>query len=245
MPKYISIAFLLLILVFGCSEDFNGSDDLTTTPLNTIMALGASRVQGNRPDFEGFRYELWKDLVENNWSIDFIGTQVDDANYPDLDNSSFDRDHEGRGGWTSGQILENIKSWIDKTGAPDIVLFSSPGGNDALQNLSYDDALNNIASIIDILQNANPNITIIIEQMAPGTSSIMVGELKDRFTQAQQDVIRIANDKSTATSTVVAVDMFTGFNDNMLADLVHYNEEGARFIADRYYAVLTQFLRIE
>lgn len=30
---------------------------------------------------------------------------------------------------------------------------------------------------------------------------------------------------------VVAVDMFAGFSDELLADDVHYNEVGARFIA--------------
>ena len=70
------------------------------------MPLGASRVQGNRPEYESFRYELWKDLIDNDWTFDFIGTQTDEATYPIYNNLSFDLDHEGRGGWTSRQSYQ-------------------------------------------------------------------------------------------------------------------------------------------
>ena len=83
------------------------------TPVNvntgyTIMPLGASRAEGARPLYESFRYELWKKLIENNKSFDYIGTQTDDASYPMFNNMDFDTDHEGRGGWTSGEILANL-----------------------------------------------------------------------------------------------------------------------------------------
>jgi hypothetical protein len=58
----------------------------------------------------------------------------------------------------------------------------------------------------------------------------------------QQEVLNIAANKTTTTSSVMAVDMFTGFNDNLLADDVHYNEAGAVFIANRYYTILINVL---
>jgi lysophospholipase L1-like esterase len=118
------------------------------------------------------------------------------------------------------------------------VLFSSPGGNDALQELPYDQAVSNINSIIDILQADNPEVTIIIEQMAPGRSEIMTVELTNYFEQMQQEVLNMAENQTTSASQVIAVDMFTGFTDSFLADDVHYNETGADFIATRYYEVL-------
>ena len=156
--------------------------------------------------------------------------------------TDFDVDHEGRGGWTSGQILSELESWLNETGAPDIVLFSSTGGNDALEELPYQNAVQNINEIIDILQANNPNITIIIEQMAPGRSDIMTPELTDYFEQLKQEVLSIATNQSTSTSQVIVVDMFTSFNDSLLADDVHYNEAGAEFIAYRYYNVLENIL---
>jgi|TARA_B110000259_G_C13945670_1_gene374601 hypothetical protein len=38
--------------------------------------------------------------------------------------------------------------------------------------------------------------------------------------------------------------MFTGFNDGLMADDVHYNEAGSEFIANRYYNVLVNRIGI-
>ena len=232
-----------LMIYNSCNKD---EDDINPKPqsnsINKILPLGASRVEGARPEYESFRYELWKDLIENNWTFDFIGTQSDNATYAPFDNENFDIDHEGRGGWTSGQILDGLNDWLTQSGMPDIVLFSSPGGNDALEELSFEQAVSNINSIIDILQENNPNVTIIIEQMAPGRSDIMTPELTNYINQMQQEVVNISTNQSTSTSQVIAVDMFTGFDDSFLADDVHYNGSGAEFIATRYYNELENIL---
>lgn len=225
----------------------NMSNDLNTKPsstsINRIMPLGASRVEGARPDFESYRYELWKDLIENDWDFDYIGNRTDEASYPTFNGKSFDVDHEGRGGWTSGEILEGINEWLDAVGSPDIVLFSSPGGNDILNGLaSYDETVSNINEIIDILQARNPNVTVIIEELAPGKSSFMTPKMTADFLAIQQEVKSIAESQTTSTSKVISVDMFTGFTDALLADEVHYNEAGADFIATRYYQVLVDIL---
>ncbi|MDG1790722.1 MAG: GDSL-type esterase/lipase family protein [Flavobacteriaceae bacterium] len=234
--------FLLLLTINACNKGDDSSLSPQSTSINKILTLGASRVEGSRPEFESYRYELWKSLKENNWIFDFIGTQTDESSYPTFNNMNFDLDHEGRGGWTSGEILNGLGDWLNQTGSADIVLLSSPGGNDALEGMPYSQAVFNINNIIDILQADNPSVIIVIEQMAPGRSDIMTIELTDFFTQMQQEVINIAVNKTTTSSTVIAVDMFTGFNDGLLADDVHYNEAGAVFIANRYYNILINVL---
>ena len=233
-----------IVILFSCGKDdkITSGDNNSNATINKIMPLGASRVEGARPFFESFRYELWKDLIDGGWTFDFIGTMNDEASYPEYNNQSFDADHEGRGGWTSGEILADINKWLDETGAPDIVLFSSPGGNDALQSLPYADVVSNINAIIDAIQSANPNVTIIIEQLAPARSDAMTTELTDYFNQMQEDVITIADAQSTTTSKVLPVDMFTDFTDEYFADEVHYNEAGAIIIAERYYNLLVNIL---
>ena len=206
------------------------------------MPLGASRVEGARPDFESYRYELWKLMIERKWDVDYVGTEEDEASYPSVGGVSFDNDHEGRGGWTSGDILEGISGWLNSVGAPDIVLLSSPGGNDGLAGQSYDQAVENINAIIDIIQGANPNVVIIIEQMAPGNSSIMTETLTSFFERMNQQILTIASEQTTSTSQVVPVDMYSGFNDNLLADDVHYNQAGAEFIAQAYLSALSSFI---
>ena len=240
MKKNLTTIFIVS-LILGCSNDEDSPKPLSTS-INKIMTLGASRVEGSRPDYESFRYNLWKNLIENNWTFDFIGTQSDQASYPSFNGLDFDIDHEGRGGWTSGEILDGLNDWLTETGPPDIVLFSSPGGNDALQELSYSEAVSNISSIIDIIQSNNPNCIIIIEQMAPGRSNIMTSELTYFWNKIQQDVLDISENKTTSASQVIAIDMFSGFGDNFLADDVHYNEDGAVFIANKYYNALVNLL---
>ena len=175
--------------------------------------------------------------------FDFIGTQTDESTYPQFNNMIFDCDHEGRGGWTSDDILEELYNWLSQTGPPDFVLFSSPAGNDALEELSYTQAVSNINDIIDVIQEFNPNTTIIIEQMAPARSDIMTPELTGFLEQMKKDILTIAESKTTSKSEVIAIDMYTGFNDSLLADDVHYNEDGAKFIAERYFDVLVNILQ--
>ena len=240
--KILFLIGISILTFHSCDKVDDSIPSHPNTSINKILTLGASRVEGSRPEFESYRYELWKDLKENNWIFDFIGTQTDEAYYPTFNNMNFDKDHEGRGGWTSGEIQDGLDNWLNQTGPADIVLLSSPGGNDALQGLSYSQAVVNINNIIDILQADNPSVIIVLEQMAPGRSDIMTTELTDFFTQMQQEVINIAVNKTTTSSTVIAVDMFTGFNDDLLADDVHYNEAGAVFIANRYYNILINVL---
>ena len=231
-----------MIIFVSCNEEGDIQPKPQSNSINKILNLGASRVEGGRPKYESYRYELWKKLKENDLIFDFIGTQTDESTYPQFNNMIFDCDHEGRGGWTSGNILEEIYNWLSVTGPPDFVLFSSPAGNDALLGLSYTQAITNVNGIIDIIQDFNPNTTIIIEQMAPARSDIMNSELTNFLEQIKKDILTIAESKTTAKSEVIAVNMYSGFNDNLLADDVHYNEDGAKFIALRYFDLLVNLL---
>jgi len=105
--RYTSIlAILSMLVLLGCER-------LNQDPsLNRILPLGASRVQGERPYYESYRYELWQLLVNDEWDFDFIGTLEDDANYPRHNGKRFDRDLEGRGGWTSTEIRYGLPYWV-------------------------------------------------------------------------------------------------------------------------------------
>lgn len=241
--------FIIVFALYSCNNKSSDPTPVATGDVSTatrILPLGASRVEGARPSFESYRYELWKLLVSNNKSFDFIGSATDNASYPAFNNKNFDTDHEGRSGATSGEVLTeltgSIGQIIAKSGTPDIVLFSSPGGNDGLQNLSFDQAVQNVNATIDLLQKNNPNVTIIIEKMAPPHSSASA-TIAAYLSRMNTEVSKIATAKTTTTSKVMTVDMFTGFTDAMLADQVHYNETGAGFIANRYYEVLKSIVK--
>jgi len=243
--------FLSSLGFYSCEDDENSNPQARLVPYvevekpyqTKIMSLGASRVQGARPNFESFRYELWKELIANSKSFEFVGTQLDTAKYNSFMGSLFDRDHEGRGGYTSAQILLGINNWLRLLpDTPNVVLFSSPGANDILIGLDYNQALFNINKIIDTIQHYNPKVTIVMEQLSPGLSTFMSTRQSNELSQMQQDVYSIANVKTTSSSRVIPVDMYTGFSDSLLADNVHYNVEGAKFIARRYFTVLDSLL---
>lgn len=244
--KFFTLALGLFMLFPSCSSDNDGEmpNDMTpSTSINKIMPLGASRVAGARPEYESYRYELWKLLVDSGLEFDFIGTENDDADYSQYAGLSFDRDHEGRGGITSGGIRAEIDLWLNEAGAPDVVLFSSPGGNDDLSEVTYDEVIANINAIVDAIQSVNPKATIIIERTAPPRSDGLTPEFLTNYNRILEDVVTIASEQTTSTSRVLTVDMATGFNDSFLADDVHYSEAGAAFIANRYYEVLENLLQ--
>lgn len=246
--KKITIVFIYSIfIIFSCENEAStneiNSPSNSSNSYNKIMPLGASRVDANRPYFESYRYELWKLLISSELEFDYVGTQNDNSDYPMYLGETFDVDHEGRGGWTAEGILSEINNWLDNTDIPDIVLFSAPGGNDALGGVDYNTIISNVNSIIDILQERNPNITIIIERPAPVHSSLMTGYINDYFTQLENDIEDLCLNQTTSSSQVTYVDMFTDFIDEYLADDLHYNQDGAQFIANKYYEVLIEILQ--
>lgn len=235
---YVLLALFLSWVSISCTSKENRGDDSPSIGKNRILNLGASRVEGARPIYESYRYELWKDLAAEDWDFDFIGTRKDRADYPQWQGESFDTDHEGYGGWTSAQLLSRLPHSLSVIGNPDIVLFSSPGGNDLLEGLNQAETLANINAIIEVLQAANPEVIIFLEQMAPAKSSFMNAELKSKLEQMHQAMAAMAQAQSDSSSKVMAIDMYSGFTDSLLADDVHYNSQGAQFIADRYYQTL-------
>ena len=64
----------------------------------------------------------------------------------------------------------------------------------------------------------------------------MTSSLTNNINDFNSQINSIANTLTTNTSKVIALDMNTNFNESYLADDVHYNEAGAKFIADIYFS---------
>lgn len=242
---WLSVAFLMMFTFSSCKQKSDEPTPATDVTAIRILPIGASRVEGRSPAHESYRYDLWKLLVGAGKSFDFIGSQKDEYAYPNFNGQAFDREHQAQGGYTSAQILELLQNSIDQivaeSGAPEIVLLGTPGGNDGLRGLPFENAVKNTNAIIDLLQAANPEVTIIIEQAAPPLSTLSA-DVHESNNRMNEEVINIAAAQTTSTSKVITVDMFTGFSDALLADGVHYNSAGAKFIAERYFEVLKGLL---
>jgi len=195
--------------------------------------------KGDDDGYESYRYELWKKCISNNYTIDFVGMQYDDGNYPEFNGFSFDRDHEGIGGIETVGVLDNIDEVLQQVNDFNIVLLCI-GGNDLLNGIDNPQtAIDNIHLIIDAIQNVHPDVTIFIEKIAPGNNEIMTPEFQLKLDEFNQLIAALAPIQTNANSNVTAVDMYTGFTENLLADDVHYNQDGALFIAERYFNAIS------
>ena len=234
-----TIALFAVILSLGLSscKDSDECENLPSTA-NTIeiLTLGDSRVEGATPDFESYRYELWKNLVDNNWDFDFIGTRIDGGEYETVNGLCFDNEHEGTGGATTIDNLETLQSvTFDQT--PEVALIGI-GGNDLVAGNPVGTVIDNLSQIIAELRGLNQDIIIFVEQIAPGMSSFMNSDLTDSFEQYHTEVAAMASTLNTPNSPLIAIDMADGWSDDYLADDVHYNMAGAKVVADRYYAAM-------
>lgn len=230
------IGFLFLTLV-ACTNTDDDNPTLVTNDGLKILNFGDSRVDGAPPEFESYRYELWKKLVQNDWEIDFVGPYQDDFNYPIVNGMPFDPDHAGVGGYQTTDGLDVIDVLLERLPQLDVVLMDL-GGNDLLEGRSVDATIANVNQLIDIIQAEYPNVTIFVEQIAPGISSIMTAELTPLFNDFNAQIAQVASQQTSTSSKVIAIDMYTGFTDAYLADALHYNEAGAKFVADRYYTAM-------
>ena len=112
MSQFYPLILILIIFNSSCYKDRNQNDETNDY-------------------YESYRYELWKNLVDNNYNFDFIGTQVDNGSYEDYDGQNFDVDHEGSGGYESEDVLNAIDEVLQNIQTPNIVLLSI-GVNDLL-----------------------------------------------------------------------------------------------------------------
>ncbi|MEM6525198.1 MAG: GDSL-type esterase/lipase family protein [Bacteroidota bacterium] len=236
------IILLAALATFSCSSDDDTPNIKEPEGELLILPLGDSRVEGARPFFESYRYELWKNLIESNFNVDLTGPETDPASYPTFMDQTFDNDHAGNGGDTSSDVLVRLDEVLaSSTVAPDVVLLGI-GGNDLLSEVPVATITANINHIIDRIQSENSEVIILLEQIAPGRSDINTPELSDLFNRFNLEIPDIAETQTNGSSLVVAVDMSINWGDQFMADEVHYNEQGAKEVADRYFDALDELL---
>lgn len=241
------------LLIFSCTttdessqKNINHHEEAKKTSLNSertsilnILPLGDSRVEGATFNSVSYRYYLWDHLVLGSINFDYIGTQNDNTSYPSLNSRRFDPNHQGIGGSTTTDILNNIDNVIDITGKPNVVLLGI-GGNDLVNNVPVGNVISNIKRIILKLRRINPKITIFLEQIAPANSSIMTPNNIAIHNHFITEIENLANGITNSYSKVIPVDMASNWSDAYMIDNLHYNSFGAKEVALRYYLALKE-----
>jgi lysophospholipase L1-like esterase len=234
-PNLVSLA-LLLLLFLGTLQAATGV---------SILPLGDSITRGDRTadSLNGsYRYYLYTNLTSAGYDVDFVGSTTE----PTFTHLVFDQDHDGHGGYTTGMFLSNqgtepLKTWLDAYEPPDFVLLHI-GTNDALYQVNHSTRLENLRTIIGILREAKPKVTILLATIIPTTNAYRNQKQIIPFNAA---LPALAASCTTADSKVVLVDQYTGFDaatDTLASDGIHPNAEGMKKMAAVWYAALTKFL---
>lgn len=232
------LLFLFLIpFNFACEEGI--IEPKASNASLRIMAIGDSRVEGLHPEFESYRYELWKKLTEDAWDFDFLGSRIDEGDYPPFQNKSFDKEHEGIGGATTLSVLEQAVEFSDILN-PNLILLGIGGNDFEDEERTAEEMIQTIEEIVTRLRSKFDNPDFILEQIAPGRSDFMANLNQQRFEQFNSLLVGLQSRLNRSESRIWLVDNSKGWSDELFADEVHYNQAGAKLVADRYYAEILE-----
>lgn len=210
-----------------------------------ILPLGDSITQSDAQHL-GYRYVLWKMLIDAGKQFDFVGSMNPaqgerPPGWSDYQGQAFDADHEGHSGWTAGDLLDGcswepekgkLSDWL-KSYTPDIVLLHI-GTNDAFHMVPTDLTVEKIGAIIDLLRPANPNVTVFLAKIIP-LAGEWARDYNANIVTLNGRMDGIAAAKTTATSKVVVIDQYSGFDgENDTYDSIHPSDSGAVKMAQRW-----------
>jgi len=208
-----------------------------------IMPLGDSHTEGGRHHVS-YRYDLWFDLIDAGFDVDFVGnksTTYDDPNldlYPEY-LTTFDRDHAGQWGARTDELVEPA-TFASASHQPDIVLLQA-GGNDIHQlgEAGIGNADAGLRDIIGGIRSVVPGVTILLGQTTPAkaTNAEFIVPLNDA-------IATVASDLDTTESPVLLVDHYTGFDIESMTvgDNIHHNRAGEAWVAENWFEVLASIL---
>lgn len=230
------LCLVALLLLAACAAPL--ASGISVLPLGDSITRGdydAGSVNGS------YRYSLARNLAAGGFAVDLVGSTT----FPTYTGLSFDQEHDGHGGYTTGMLLsygqtEPLKAWMAAYAPPDVVLLMI-GTNDALQQVPLDERLENLCGIVAILRERSPRVTVLVAQIIPTADAVRNREQILPFNRALPD---LAANLSTSASPVLVVDQYGGYDgvgDNG-PDGIHPVRTGMEKIAARWYAALLPIL---
>jgi len=206
-----------------------------------------------------YRGYLWRKLIESGHSrFDFVGSRntVRDCAF-----TSFDRDHEGHGGYLVTDLLKStstgrspgadpadlyvasaadLATWFD--GRPADIVLMHFGTNDLWSDRPPASILDAYGVILARLRAANPRVRLLVAQLIP-LHPTGCPDCPARVRALNALLPGWAAGHSTPTSPVQVVDQWTGFDvDTDTRDRIHPNDRGAAKITARWFEALVPLL---
>jgi lysophospholipase L1-like esterase len=200
-----------------------------------ILPLGDSITEQGEP---GYRYELWKRLIDAGVAFDFVGSMKSagderPSQWPVYRGYTFDVDHEGHSGWTASDLVNGcdwepqrgkLSEWL-KHYSPDVVLLHI-GTNDAFHMTPVSETITMISRIIDQIRFVNPNVTVFIAKIIP-----LCGRWEREFNAGvvalNANLEKFVKQKNSSKSPIVIVDHYSNFDPKCdTDDEIHPNANG-------------------
>ena len=209
-----------------------------------ILPLGDTGTTG-LDSHVSYRYDLWFDLIEAGFNVDFVGDKSDTAGEPDLELypeylTTFDRDYEGQDAARTDQLLQKAKG-AAATYQPDIVLLLA-GSYDIVEmgSAGVSNANFGIRDIIEGIRTFVPGVTILVSQTIP-----YEGPGSDFVESLNEVIATVASEMNTTGSPIILVDQYTGYDISSMTHRVqqdHPNRVGEAWVAQNWFEVLADIL---
>ena len=199
-----------------------------------IMPTGDSITEGAAGDAT-YRYFLWQSLINAGNNVDFVGSMTGvSSGAPKYAN--FDQNHEGHSGWRADRMANSATTWATSSAAQIVLLHA--GTNDLIQDQTVASTIIDLTNIIKRMRTANPQMTFLMAKIIP------IAGMTSLVQQLNTAIGTLATQMNTATSRVVAVDLYSGFSvtTDLKADGIHPTESGYQKMANNWSAALAPFL---
>lgn len=207
-----------------------------------VMPMGDSITWGfASSDGSGYRGPLFQTAIQAGQSLTFVGSGTP-SGPGTIDGVSFPQANEGFPGYViatgGGRMgLQSFAQMDIQTYQPQIVALMI-GTNDV--DIQYDlaDAPTRLATLVDTILNADPNLVLFVAQIIPtGTDS------ENTLVQAYNAAIpSMVQTRQQAGKHIQMVDMYDPFVANpnyqtaLMADNLHPNDTGYELMASVWYA---------
>ncbi|TDU90621.1 carbohydrate-binding protein with CBM35 doain [Kribbella voronezhensis] len=193
-----------------------------------LMPLGDSNTAGGDAAGGGYRTDLWQLLKADGRPVDFVGSVTSGSA------ALGDKNHEGHGGWTIGQLQAGVVGWLN-TYQPDVVTLQI-GTNDMYDDASAGAAPGKLSTLIDTINATLPNAKVFVSNLP----QLNDANHYSRVAAFNAIIPGIVAAKAAAGKPVSYLDANSGLYQTYdFVDTWHPNYGAASKAAARWYAALT------
>lgn len=214
-----------------------------------VLPLGDSITEGYLPSGAngGYRVELFRQAVLAGKNITFGGSQMNGP--ATVENQSFPRRHEGRGGYTiagggNGSIAGSVTDTALSTYRPHIVLLMI-GTNDINGNINVATAPTRLGELIDDITTGAPAALVVVATIIPVANNTT----NQRVQTYNGAIPGLVNSRAAAGKHIVLLDNYAefvkdpDFRTSLMVDSLHPNAAGYAVLGRAFHGAIGALLR--